>query len=67
MGFCVAREDEIKAFKPRLYYRVRVSILTEDKREIVSYYDKGHIFNQAEANKVIFIILKVPGLKLRKT
>ncbi|EAS05803.2 DNA topoisomerase I (macronuclear) [Tetrahymena thermophila SB210] len=64
LGFCVEREDEIKNFKPRLYFRIRATFVTEDGMEVVSYCDKGHIYDQGESNKIFKDVLNQQHIQI---
>ncbi|EGR34411.1 hypothetical protein IMG5_012580, partial [Ichthyophthirius multifiliis] len=59
LGFCVRREDEIKSFKPKLFYRLLIQFRKKDEQiDTQAVFENGNIFNQQEANSLLTKIIK---------
>jgi DNA topoisomerase-3 len=58
LGFCVARHDEIKSFRPVPYQTLRVHFVADNSSNssaplVTALSEHGRIFNEGQANAIM--------------
>lgn len=63
LGFCVQRHDEIQTFKPETYWVLRVTVSTEEGRELPLEWKRGRVFEKDIANMFLAGIKEIKEAK----